>query len=128
MMNRGVARWRKGAVVSAVAATICYWIWTSARAWAAGISDANPDELFAGSLESLLATIAGVASMPMLLWAGMRAFRERGNHLLVMVGAVLWLYTGGHLVEDHVSVGGTAVFLAFFVLLSSLLALVKAQS
>jgi hypothetical protein len=117
----------KGAVVSAAAATICFCIWRSARAWAAGIGNANPDALFAGSLESVLATIAGVASMPLLLWAGMRAFGERGNHLLVLVGAVSWLYIGGHVVEDHVSAAGTAVFLASFVLLSSLLALVTAQ-
>jgi hypothetical protein len=124
MTNRKGARWVKGAVVSAVAATICHWTWTSAREWAAGVRDADPDAFFAGSIESLLATIAGVASMPVLLWAGMRAFRERRNHLLVLTGAVLWPFVGGHVVEDDVSVAGTAVFLALFVLLSSLPALV----
>ncbi|MFD4624259.1 hypothetical protein [Streptomyces sp. NPDC058475] len=123
MTNRkAVARWVKGAVVSAVSAVVCYWIWTSCREWASGVREANQDAFLAGSLESLLAGIAGVGSMPLLLWAGMRAVKERGNHLLVLVGAALWLFLGGHVVEDDVSTAATAGFLALFALFGALLA------
>lgn len=113
--------------MSAVAATVCYLIWTAAREWAAGARDANPDAFLAGSVESLLATIAGVLSMPVLLWAGMRAVREKGNHLLVIVGAVAWPFVGGHLAEDSVGAAGTTAFLALFAVLGGLLALVSTR-
>jgi hypothetical protein len=112
----------KGAAVSAVSAVVCYWIWTSCREWASGVREADQDAFLAGSLESLLAGIAGVASMPLLLWAGMRVLKERGNHLLVPAGAMAWIFLGGHVVEDEVSTGATAGFLALFAALGGLLA------
>ncbi|WP_369248198.1 hypothetical protein [Streptomyces sp. R41] len=128
MTNRRTARWVKGAVVSAVSAVVCYWIWSSLREWAQGVGDADPDAMFAGSLESLLAGVAGVASMPVLLWAGMRVLRERGNHLLVLLGALAWILIGGHVVEDAVGTGATAGFLALFAVLGGLLAGVRSPS
>ncbi|MFC7262320.1 hypothetical protein [Streptomyces lutosisoli] len=122
MTNRRTARWVKGAAVSAVSAVVCYWIWTSCREWASGVREADQDAFLAGSLESLLAGIAGVASMPLLLWAGMRVLKERGNHLLVAAGAMAWIFLGGHVVEDEVSTGATAGFLALFAVLGGLLA------
>jgi hypothetical protein len=115
----------KGAAVSAIAAAVCFSVWTSARAWAAGVSDADPNALSAGFIESLLATIVGAASMPVLLWAGMRALRERGNHPLVLAGAALWLVLGGNAVEGQVGLAATALSLTSFVLLGGLLALVQ---
>ncbi|GGN74170.1 hypothetical protein GCM10011579_052990 [Streptomyces albiflavescens] len=128
MTNRRAARWVKGAAVSAVSAVLCYWIWSSLREWAQGVGDADPDAMFAGSLEALIAGIAGVASMPVLLWAGMRVLRERGNHLLVLLGALAWIFIGGHVVEDAVGTGATAGFLALFAVLGGLLAGVQPPS
>ncbi|MFF0795046.1 hypothetical protein [Streptomyces spiralis] len=108
-----------------MAANVCYWIWMAGREWAESVREASPEAFLAGLWESGLATAAGVISMPILLWAGMRILRERANHALVMVGTVLWLFVGGHVVEDGVSIWGTAVFLTLFVILASLLALVK---
>lgn len=124
MSKTRTARSVKGVVVSAVAATVCFWIWTLGREWAAGVREASPDAFLAGSLESVLATIAGAASMPVLLWAGMRVARERGHHLLVIVGAVGWLFVGSHLVEDDVSTATLTMSLALFAILGGLLALV----
>ncbi|MFD3654028.1 hypothetical protein [Streptomyces sp. NPDC058620] len=119
------ARGVKGAVASAVAATVCYVIWSGGRDWAAGVRDADPDAFLAGSVESVLALIAGVACMPVLLWAGMRAMQERGSHLLVLAGTGVWFFLGGHVVEDAVDGVGTALFLALFAVLGGLLALVR---
>jgi hypothetical protein len=66
--------------------------------------------------------------MPVLLWAGMRALGERGNHLLVLLGTVSWLLIGGHVVEDDVSVAATVAFLGLFALLGSVLATVASGS
>ncbi|MFC9243491.1 hypothetical protein ACFT7S_05390 [Streptomyces sp. NPDC057136] len=119
------ARGVKGAVVSEVAATVCYLIWSGGRDWASGARDANPDAFLAGSVESVLALIAGVACMPVLLWAGMRAMQERGNHLLVIAATGVWFFLGGHVVEDAVDGVGTALFLALFAVLGGLLSLVR---
>ncbi|MGW8884035.1 hypothetical protein [Streptomyces sp. NPDC055749] len=118
------ARGVKGAVVSAAAATVCYLIWSGGREWAAGVRNADPDAVFSGAIESVLALIAGVAFMPVLLWAGMRALRERGNHLLVIAGTAVWFFIGGHVVENAVDGAGMAVFLGLFAVLGGLLALV----
>ncbi|MER6999321.1 hypothetical protein [Streptomyces sp. NPDC000410] len=120
-------RWAKGAAVSAVAAGACYAVWTVGREWAQGVRQANPDAILAGSAESVMAVVAGVALMPVLLWAGMRAVRERGNHLLVIAGTVVWLFVGGHVVENAVSTAGTAAFLALFAVLGGLLAMVEVR-
>ncbi|MFD4528156.1 hypothetical protein ACFWP7_30340 [Streptomyces sp. NPDC058470] len=128
MKTGWTARWVKGTAVSAVAAVTSYWIWTSGREWASDVTVANQDALLAGSLELLLAGLAGVASMPLLLWAGMRVTKERGNHLLVMFGAMAWLFVGGHVVETRVGAAGTALFLALFAVLGGLLAGVRMPS
>jgi hypothetical protein len=125
MTKRQTARWVKGTLVSALAAVVCYWIWASLREWAQDVSAADPDALYAGWFETLLAGIVGVVSMPVLLWAGMRLLGERGNDLLVLVGAMVWPFVGGHVVEDAVSDAGTAVFLGLFAMFGSLFALVK---
>ncbi|MCD9591255.1 hypothetical protein [Streptomyces sp. 8ZJF_21] len=125
MTKSGPYRWLKGACVSAVAAVVCYWLWTSLSEWADGVAGAQQDAMLAGSIESLLAGIAGVVSMPVLLWAGMRVLRERGNHLLVILGAIVWIFAGGHVVEDSVSTVGTAVTLALFAVFGSLLSTVE---
>ncbi|MEV0494968.1 hypothetical protein [Streptomyces atratus] len=116
----------KGTLVSAVAAVACYEIWACLRQWAQEVSAADPDTMFAGSFELLLAGFTGVVSMPVLLWARMRALGERRNHLFVTVGAVAWPFLGGHIVEDYVSDAGTAVYLALLTGLCGLSALAAA--
>jgi hypothetical protein len=125
MAKNMIARWVKGTLVSAVAAVVCYWLWASLREWAWDVGLADRYSWFAGSVELLVAGIAGVASMPVLLWAGMRLLGERGNHLLVLLGAMAWIFIGGHVVEGYVSAAGTAVFLALFAALASVLSLVE---
>jgi xanthine/CO dehydrogenase XdhC/CoxF family maturation factor len=52
----------------------------------------------------------------------MRLVRERGNHLLVLGGGLMWPFIGGHVIEDAV-VGRaeTAFSCALFALLGGLL-------
>lgn len=119
------ARGVKGTVASAVAATVCYVAWSAGRDWASDARDADPDTVLAGAVESVLALVIGVALMPVLLWAGMRLLRERGNHLLVLAGTGVWFFLGGHVVEDAVGGAGTALFLALFAVLGGLLSLVR---
>ncbi|WP_280698014.1 hypothetical protein [Kitasatospora sp. GP82] len=83
------------------------------------------DVMFAGSAQLMLAVLAGVTAMPVLLWTGMRALREQGNHLLLTVGSGLWFVIGGHVVETNVSTVGTEVFLVLFALVCGLLSLVR---
>ncbi|MEU9092395.1 hypothetical protein ACIOEW_33830 [Streptomyces sp. NPDC087901] len=129
MTNRRTARWVKGVAVSAVSAVGCYEIWTSCREWAFGVAAADQDALLGGGfLELLLAGVAGVLSMPLLLWAGMRVLRERGNHLLVMIGAMTWIFLGGHVVEDGVGTVPVAGFLTLFAALGGLLSWVRTQA
>ncbi|MFG2311405.1 hypothetical protein ACGFS9_22470 [Streptomyces sp. NPDC048566] len=118
-------RWAKGTAVTALSAVVCLWIWTSCRSWAQGVREANEDAFLAGSLESLLAGVAGVLSMPLLLWAGMRLLGERGVHLLLLVGTVGWFLIGGHVVEDAAGGAATAGFLALFAVLGGLAALAR---
>ncbi|MET8184046.1 hypothetical protein [Streptomyces sp. NPDC005336] len=125
MTKSGPYRWLKGAFVSAVAAVVCYWLWASLSEWADGVADAQQDAMMAGSIESLLTGFAGVVSMPVLLWVGMRVLRERGNHLLVILGAIAWIFVGGHVVEDTAGTAGTAVILALFAVFGGLLSTVE---
>ncbi|QXE36108.1 hypothetical protein KQY30_19565 [Streptomyces sp. GMY02] len=129
MTKTMTARWVKGVLVSAAAAAVCYWIWTSAREWAQDARAAPDSNFGTGFLEGLLAQIAGVASMPVLLWAAMRAVRERGNHLLVLGGAVAWLFIGGHIIEDA-GVGSTEtiLYLTLFAAVGGVLAGVQPRS
>ncbi|MEU9791173.1 hypothetical protein AB0E27_11175 [Streptomyces sparsogenes] len=123
MMKSSPSRWQKGALVSAAAAAFCYWLWVSLHEWA---GQARSDGTFSGLFESLFAGITGVVSMPVLLWAGMRVLQERGNHLLVVLGAIAWFFIGGHLVDEHVSTTGTVVFLTLFTAFGTLLSGVEA--
>ncbi|RNG23557.1 hypothetical protein [Streptomyces botrytidirepellens] len=115
----------KGTLVSAVAATACYWMWASLLERADEVAEANGRVMGAGWFESLLAMIAGLLSMPVLLWVGMRLLGARGNHLLVLFGTVAWLFIGGYVVDGFVSDTATAAFLALFVVLGALLSLVE---
>lgn len=125
MSNPCIARWGKGAVVSALGATVCYWTWIFAIEWADGVRDAHREAFLAGFLEGVLARAAGLVAMPVLLWAGMRAVGERGHHLLVMFGTVAWFFIGGHVIEDVISVFGTALWITCFAVLCGVLALAK---
>lgn len=125
-MTKGRAvRWGKGTLVSAVAAGVCYWIWDSLRAWAQDASAAGQGAMGAGWFEGLLAGFIGLLSMPVLLWAGMRLLGERGNHLLVLGGVVVWWLIGGHVVEDAVGSAATALFLALYAVAGGLLSLAE---
>ncbi|MER6146173.1 hypothetical protein ABT174_40295 [Streptomyces sparsogenes] len=123
MMKSSPSRWLKGTLVSAAAAAFCYWLWVSLDEWA---SETDTDATFSGLFESLFAGITGVVSMPVLLCAGMRVLQERGNHLLVILGAIAWFFIGGHLVDDDVSTTGTVVFLTLFTAFGTLLSSVEA--
>ncbi|MFI1338548.1 hypothetical protein ACH4U7_52645 [Streptomyces sp. NPDC020845] len=92
MMKSRPSRWLKGTLVSAVAAVVCYWFWGFLDEWA---GETDSEGSFSGLFTSLFAGIMDVASMPVLLWAGMRVLRERGNHLLVMLDAIAWFFVGG---------------------------------
>lgn len=81
----------------------------------------------AGLLEGALATVTGVAMMPLLLWIGMRMLRERGNHLLVVIGAVVWVFLGGHVVEGSVNSVATVCYLALFAAVCGVLAALQAR-
>ncbi|MET9443096.1 hypothetical protein [Streptomyces sp. NPDC006610] len=64
--------------------------------------------------------------MPWALWLGMRLVCERGNHLLVLVGGLMWPVIGGHIVENAgVGKAETVLYGALFVLLGGLLSLVE---
>ena len=110
--------------VPLLATAIAYWFWTAARAWAASHADGAD---YAGFLESLLATLAGAASLPVLLWAGMRALHARGNHLLVLGSAASWFVIGAHVVEDRVGIVARCALLALQAVVSSALALTRAS-
>lgn len=122
-MKSRPSRWLKGTLVSAVAAVVCYWLWGFLGERA---GETDSDGTFSGLFESLFAGITGVVSMPVLLWAGMRVLRERGNHLLVIFGAIAWFFVGGHVVENDVSTAGTIVFLTLFTAFGTLLSGVEA--
>ncbi|WP_405983321.1 hypothetical protein [Streptomyces sp. NBC_00872] len=113
-------RWVKGTLVSGPAAVVCYWMWTSLREWADNTSDG--DAMGSGLLEGLLASVVGLLTMPLLLWAGMRLLGEKGNHLLVLLGVVAWWLIGAHVVEDAVGAGATALYVSLFAVLGGLLA------
>ena len=118
-----VIRWVKGLVVSAAAAATCYWIWVSLREWSQDAAASQPDVMFGGFVEGLLATITGgLVLMPLLLWGGMQLTRQRGNHLFVLLGALLWPFIGGYAVERSFSTLATIALLFTFAALTSLVA------
>ncbi|MFE4830792.1 hypothetical protein [Streptomyces sp. NPDC056672] len=113
-------RWVKGTLVSGPAAVVCYWMWTSLPEWADNTADGGA--MGSGLLEGMLASVVGLPTMPLLLWAGMRLLGEKGNHLLVLLGVVAWWLIGAHVVEDAVGAGATALYLSLFAVLGGLLA------
>lgn len=116
----------KGTIVSALAAVVCYWIWTSLLEWSDDVARAGGDSIGSGFLESLLARVIGLLSLPVLVWVGMRLLRERGNHLLIAAGHVAGWVIGGYLVEQGgLSDAVTALCLALFAGLGGLLSLVE---
>ncbi|MEU7056896.1 hypothetical protein [Streptomyces sp. NPDC046197] len=127
MTKSRTVRGAKGTLVSAVSAGVCYWIWTGLRQWAQDASASGQGAMGAGWFESLLAGFAGLLSMPLLLWAGMRLLGERGNHLLVLGGVVAWWLIGGHVVEDSAGDTATALFLALFAVFGGVLSLAGAR-
>ena len=118
----------KGTIVAALAAVVCYWMWTSLLEWSHDVAQSGGDNLGSGFLEALLARLIGLLSLPVLLWAGMRLLRERGNHLLIAAGhAEAWLI-GGYLVEQGgVSDTVTVLCLALCGGLGGLLSLVEVE-
>ncbi|MEV7682800.1 hypothetical protein AB0O64_30265 [Streptomyces sp. NPDC088341] len=116
-------RWVKGTLVSGPASVVCYWMWTSLREWADNSADG--DTVGSGLLQGLLASVVGVLTMPLLLWAGMRLLGEKGDHLLVLLGVVAWWLIGAHVVEDDVGTGATALYLSLFAVIGGLLAGVR---
>ncbi|MEU5345641.1 MULTISPECIES: hypothetical protein [unclassified Streptomyces] len=126
MTKARVFRGVKGTLVSALAAAVCYWMWTSLWEWSDDVSRASGDAMGAGWLEGLLAGLLGLLSMPVLLWAGMRLLRERGNHLLVVAGFVAWWIIGGKIVEEgNVGDMATGLYIALFAGLGGLASLAE---
>lgn len=120
-----VARWAKGTLVSAVAAGACYRTWIRLQEWADDVSAAGQGAMGAGLIEALLAEFTGLLSMPVVLWAGMRLSRERGNHVLVLGGAAAWWLIGAHVVQQAVGGFATLLFLALFAVVGGLLSLAE---
>src|SRR5690349_21309622 len=125
MTKSRTVRWAKGTLASAVAAGICYWTWTSLRGWAQDAFAAGHGAMGAGWFESLAAGFAGRLWMAVRGWAGMRLLGERGNHLLVLGGVVVWWLIGGHVVEGAVGSTATALFLALYAVAGGLLSLAE---
>lgn len=86
MTKKFLARWVKGTLVSAVAVYASYAAWVRLRAWALVASTGPQDTFGTGWVQTLVAEGVGLLSLPLLLWAGMRLLRERGNHALVLGG------------------------------------------
>jgi hypothetical protein len=125
MTTSSVARGVKGTIVAAVAACACYGLWKALRGWAENASRAGQGAMGAGWLESAVAGLVGLLSMPLLLWAGMRVLGERGVHLLVPGDLAAWWFLGGRAVEDAHGTAATALLLGLFALLGGLLSLVR---
>jgi hypothetical protein len=113
----------KGAAVAAAAAVLSFWILSTAPAWAQGVATGPGAEIGSSLLDAFLAQAAGVLSMPLLLWVGMRPARIRRPWLPVLGGTVIWPFLGGHVVEDGVGTTATALFLALFAALAGALSL-----
>ncbi|MFI6803620.1 hypothetical protein ACIBO6_01150 [Streptomyces luteogriseus] len=112
------ARLVKGAVTVTVATAVCHTLMTAGYAWAGAKAARGEATLFAGAFESLVTTAGCWALTPLLLGAGMRAMRERGNTTLMVGGGLLWALLSLSLVDEIDNPNGSMPlpFLAFYVL------------
>ncbi|MFF7866529.1 hypothetical protein ACFZCT_08735 [Streptomyces qaidamensis] len=112
------ARFVKGAVTVTAATAVCHTLMTAGYAWARGKAAAGEGTIFAGAFEWLVTTAGTWAVMPLLLGAGMRAMRERGNTTLMVGGGLLWALLSLSMVDEIDGPGRSMPlpFLAFYVL------------
>ncbi|MCC3769013.1 hypothetical protein K6I34_001048 [Streptomyces sp. UNOC14_S4] len=103
------------------------WTLLAAHDWAE--PGPPPDNFGQGIGQAIFQTavtgLAGMAPMPLLLWAGMRLMRERGNVLLMLFGAVIWGYIGGRAARLKMSPVETEGWLIFFAVACGLLGLTR---
>ncbi|MFE9026426.1 hypothetical protein ACFYOA_09215 [Streptomyces iakyrus] len=114
----------KGAVTVTVATAVCHTLMTAGYAWAGAKAATGEATIFAGAFEWLVTTAGTWALMPLLLGAGMRALRERGNTTLMVGGGLLWALLSLSLADQIDSPDGSMPlpFLAFYVLAGTALA------
>ncbi|MGW6547452.1 hypothetical protein ACWGBH_32080 [Streptomyces massasporeus] len=94
------ARCVKGAVTVIAATAVCHTLMTAGYAWAGAKAATGEATVFAGAFEWLVTTAGSWALMPLLLGAGMRAMRERGNTTLMVGGGLLWALLSLSLVDE----------------------------
>lgn len=102
-----------------------YAAWVRLRAWALVASIGPQDTLGTGWVQTLVAEWVGLLSVSLLLWAGMRLLRERGNHVLVLGGFAAWWFIAGHVIEQPFGATPTTLLLALFVVIGGLLSLLE---
>ncbi|MBB4715459.1 hypothetical protein [Streptomyces luteogriseus] len=112
------ARLAKGAVTVTAATAVCHTLMTAGYAWAGAKAATGEATIFAGAFEWLVTTAGSWALMPLLLGAGMRAMRERGNTTLMVGGGLLWALLSLSLVDEIDRPDGSMPlpFLVFYVL------------
>ncbi|MEU5190442.1 hypothetical protein AB0G83_25350 [Streptomyces klenkii] len=117
----------KAAAVGALAGHVMYWALTAAHDWAAPDvpSDNFGQAIGRGVFQTVVTGLAGMAPMPLLLWAGMRLMRERGNVLLIAFGSVIWGYIGGRVAGLELSLADSEAWLVFFAVACGLLGLTR---
>ncbi|MEU4462384.1 hypothetical protein AB0G20_01450 [Streptomyces sp. NPDC024017] len=99
-------RFVKGAVSTTAATAACHALMTAGYAWARGKAATGEATIFAGAFEWLVTTAGTWALMPLLLGAGMRAMRERGNTTLMVGGGLLWAVLSLSFVDEIDRPGG----------------------
>jgi hypothetical protein len=100
------ARCAKGAVTVTVATAVCHTLMTAGYAWAGAKAATGEATIFAGVFEWLVTTAGTWALMPLLLGAGMRVLRERGNTTLMVGGSLLWALLSLSFVDEIDRPGG----------------------
>src|SRR5512146_2503168 len=120
-MMKKVGRWAKGTLVSGASAYVCYVIWAYLWQWAEDASIASQSAMGAGWTETVLAELAGLLSMPVMLWAGMRLLGARGNHVLILGGAVMWSQIGSRTVDGGIRGTAAVPSLTLFAVVGGLL-------
>ncbi|RLU94711.1 hypothetical protein CTZ27_18550 [Streptomyces griseocarneus] len=117
----------KAAVVGALSGHAMRWVLVTVHNWAA--PDVPADNFGQGIGQAIFQTavtgLVGMAPMPVLLWAGMRLTRERGNILLMLFGAVIWGFIGGRAAGLRMSPAETEGWLAFFAVACGLLGMTR---